>query len=254
MMEGYRLPPIIFSKQEALSFVTAEKLMNRFSDYSINKDYQSALFKVKTVLRSAEKESIAKVDDSITVLPNSYIPKSDDTPFGKIMAGIESGTAVAIKYLANHSLELSNRIVEPVGVFHHGQYWHMIAFCNLRKDYRDFRLDRIQRIENTSEQIEKKHPALKTFLTKIRKDQQLTEVIIEIQRDKYRYIGDQKYYNGFISQEVFPEVVRMTFLTESTEGFARWYMMIGDVTEIIKPAGLKKRVLALTSEILKKVK
>jgi len=254
MMEGYRLPPIVFSKEEALSFVTAEKLMNRFSDYSINKDYQSALFKVKAVLRSSEKESIARVDNSISVLPNSYVPEVSSTPLGKIMAGIESRTVLSIKYLANHSLELSTRIVEPVGVFHHGQHWHLIAYCRLRKDYRDFRLDRIQKIDNKEEQISKTHPELKTFLNKISREQELAEVIIEVQREKYRYIGDQKYYNGFISQEVRPDVVRISFLTESLEGFARWYLMIGDVTEIIKPVALKKRVKELTSEILKKVK
>ena len=75
MMDGYRLPPIIFSKEEAFSFVTAGKLMDKFSDYSTNKDYQSALFKVKAVLRNSEKESIAKVDESISVLSNNYLPK-----------------------------------------------------------------------------------------------------------------------------------------------------------------------------------
>jgi len=253
MMEGYRLPPVVFSKEEALSFITAEKLMDRFSDYSINKDYQSALFKVKAVLRNSEKESIERVGGRITVLPNSYVPDVNSTPLGKIMAGIESRTALSIKYLANHSLELSSRIVEPVGVFHQGQHWHMIAYCRLRKDYRDFRLDRIQKIENKEEKIGKTHPELKTFLNKFSSEQQLTEVIIEVKRDKYRHIGDQKYYNGFISQEVLSDVVRMTFLTESIEGFARWYLMIGDVTKIIKPPLLVKRVKELASEILKKV-
>lgn len=77
---------------------------------------------------------------------------------------------------------------------------------------------------------------------------------MKFKREKYRYIGDQKYYNGFVSQEVLSDVVRISFLTESLEGFARWYLMIGDVTEIIKPVALKKRVKELTSEILKKVK
>jgi len=254
MMEGYRLPPIVFSKEEALSFITAEKLMDRFSDYSINKDYQSALFKVKAVLRSSEKESIARVDGSISVLPNSFIPDVNSTPLGKIMAGIESGTALSIKYLANYTLELSTRIVEPIGVFHQGQHWHMIAYCRLRKDYRDFRLDRIQHIENREDRIEGKHPALQTFLNQVCKNQQLTEVIIEVQRDKYRHIGDQKYYNGFISQEVLKDVVKITFLAESLEGFARWYLMIGDVSKIIKPTALVRRVKELSTGILNRVK
>lgn len=253
IMDGYRLPPVIFSRDEALSFVTAEKLMDHFSDHTSKKNFQSALFKVKAVLRSSEKESIARVDDKIAILHNSSIPDDKKSPLIFVMTGIESQCCISIEYLANHSLEKSQRLVEPVGVFHSGQHWHMIAFCRLRKDYRDFRLDRVQNISNTSEKFEKNHPDLKSFLNKITREREMTEVVINIQRSSYRFIGDQKYYNGFVSQIVKDEVVQMTFLAESVDGFARWFMMIGDVAEIVKPAILKKRVVALATTLLKRL-
>jgi len=251
MMDGYRLPPVIFSREEALSFVTAEKLMDRFSDYSTNKDFQSALFKVKAVLRSAEKETIEKINDKVAVLGNSYMPEGKSSPLGMVMSGIESRTCVSIEYVANHSLERSVRLVEPVGIFHSGQHWHMIAYCRLRKDYRDFRLDRVQKISGTIEKFDKDHPALKTFLDKITRDRKLTEVIIHVRREKYKYIGDQKYYNGFVSQKVSDDIVQITFLTESLEGFARWYLMLADIAQIVKPAELKRRVRELAKSIIK---
>src|SRR6478752_2689172 len=70
MMDGYRLPPVMFSKEEALTFITAEKLMDRFTDYSLNKDYKAAMYKIRAVLRSAEKDYIEEIENQIAVLPN----------------------------------------------------------------------------------------------------------------------------------------------------------------------------------------
>ena len=52
-----------------------------------------------------------------------------------------------IGYFANHTQQYSNRDVEPVGIFYLGNYWYMIAYCRLRKDYRNFRTDRISYIK-----------------------------------------------------------------------------------------------------------
>jgi hypothetical protein len=52
IMEGYRLPPVMFTKEEARTFITAEKLMEKFTDFSTQSQYQSAMFKVKAVLRT----------------------------------------------------------------------------------------------------------------------------------------------------------------------------------------------------------
>ena len=69
-----------------------------------------------------------------------------------------------------------------------------------------------------------------------------------------KYLGEQKYYNGFISEKDLGDHVEMTFLTSSTEGFARWYLMLGDEADIITPQSVKARVKEIASLILKKVK
>ena len=55
IMEGYRLPPVMFTREEAGSFVAAEKLMQKFTDKSLGAYYESAMYKLKSVLRGKEK-------------------------------------------------------------------------------------------------------------------------------------------------------------------------------------------------------
>src|SRR6478735_3963073 len=63
LVDGYRLPPVMFTREEAMSFVTAEKFMEQFTDASTKSSYQSAMYKMKAVLRSDEKELVENIED-----------------------------------------------------------------------------------------------------------------------------------------------------------------------------------------------
>ena len=68
------------------------------------------------------------------------------------------------------------------------------------------------------------------------------------------YFGDQKYYNGFVSQKEVGNKIEMTFLSASLNGFARWYLLFGDNADIVSPKELKDIVKNVLSDILLKVK
>src|SRR6476660_10142584 len=46
IMDGYRLPPVMFTKEEATAFLTAEKLIEKLTDPSSDENYKSAMFKI----------------------------------------------------------------------------------------------------------------------------------------------------------------------------------------------------------------
>ncbi len=56
LMEGYRLPPVMFTKEEAIAFLTAEKMVEKLTDASSKKHYKEAMLKIKAVLRYSEKD------------------------------------------------------------------------------------------------------------------------------------------------------------------------------------------------------
>ncbi|MGZ3932353.1 MAG: helix-turn-helix transcriptional regulator [Bacteroidia bacterium] len=256
IMDGYKLPPVMFTLEEATAFLTAEKLIEKLTDASTEESYKSAMYKVKAVLRATEKNYLEHMDDSIEVIGNPYLPEAKNSvnPLQTILKSISEKKVLSIQYFANHSQEHTTRLVEPIGIFYAGSKWHMIAYCRLRNDYRDFRLDRISQIRPGDERIDKQHPSLKTFIKQFSKEQSLHEVVMRMDKSAYKHLGDQKYYNGFVSQQESGDTIELFFLTWSLEGFARWYMMFGDVAEIISPASLKARVKELAGLISEKMR
>jgi predicted DNA-binding transcriptional regulator YafY len=254
IMDGYRLPPVMFTLDEATAFLTAEKLVEKLTDTSTDESYKSAMYKIKAVLRSTEKDYLETMDHHIEVLDNPYISKEKNTnnSLQPILKSISEKKVLNIHYFANHSQENTSRNLEPVGIFYSGSYWHLLAFCQLRNDYRDFRIDRIQQITSTPLPFKKEHPSLKSFLKQIAQEKELHSIVILVSKDTVKHFGDQKYYNGFVSQREIKDKIEMTFLTCSIEGFARWYMMFGDSAEIVSPDNLKKVVKEIASNIAKK--
>lgn len=243
IMDGYRLPPVMFTREEAIAFLTAEKLVEQLTDSANGLNYRSAMYKIKAVLRTTEKELLANMDTHIEVLQGRRKMIEGNGPdldlIQPILKSITEARIIAMKYFSHHRQQQTERLVEPVGVFFLDGYWHLIAYCLMRNDYRDFRLDRILDIRLTDETFVQKHPPLKDYLQNYYHDNNLHEIIIHMDKKAVPHLIDQKYYSGFVSEkDISADEVEMVFLNPSLMGFARWYMMFGDMATIIKPDAL----------------
>src|SRR6478672_1915917 len=65
VVQGYFLPPVSFTTEEANALLLSQSLVMGFADKSIQSHYATALNKVKTILRSGEKEKLEVLDNSI---------------------------------------------------------------------------------------------------------------------------------------------------------------------------------------------
>lgn len=254
LMEGYRLPPVMFTKEEAGSFVAAEKLMEKFTDKSLGSYHESAMNKVKSVLRGKEKAWIHALESQVLISPaqelfNKDIPNALEI----IFESIAEKRQVFIHYRSFESAETSERTIEPVGLFHENNYWYIIGFCYLRESYRQFRTDRIRLIQGTSISFQRNHPSLEDMRS--REDQsKKTKIRILVDKEMVKYIqGGRKYY-GFHSEKTIGNRVEMTFMTSDIEhGFPRWYLMFGDYANILEPDTLKIRVKELLTDMQKRL-
>jgi predicted DNA-binding transcriptional regulator YafY len=246
LVEGYRLPPVMFSREEATAFLTAEKFVEKMTDASTAAQHKSAMYKVRAILKTAEKDLLENMDNSIEVLKSqSQRRVNNNDHIQAILNGIANNKVLIINYMAGYTQQQTKREIEPVGIFYLDSYWHLIAFCRMRNDYRDFRMDRIQSLQDTDLTFDGKHPSLKQYIARTASEHKMETIVIQVYNKIIRFINEQKYYNGFVSEKQGPEWVEMTFLTISTEGFARWFMTFGDLAEIISPQSVKDRVAEL---------
>ncbi len=255
LMEGYKLPPVMFTEDEASALLTASKLMESMSDEKSSGHYTAALDKIKAVLRLHEKDHIAEIDEHVAVLshPSIMYRKPSELHLSKLLKAIASATVLDIQYTTIEKNETSQRRVEPVGIYFQSHHWYLIAWCRLRNDYRNFRTDCIKKAILTDETFTKSHPPLQSFVNEMAAKKQVQKVVIDVERDVVKFFGEQKYYNGFVSQEEQGKLLRMTFLCGSLTGFARWFMLFGDHAKIIEPGELNDLVIEIAENILKKI-
>ena len=144
VVQGYFLPPVSFTSEEANALLLMEGLVNGFADKSIKTHYSNLLNKVKTVLRSSQKETLELLDNKIKLqLPSCAI--NDFEYLSSLQNSISSKSIVELDY-KNNKEEVSKRQVEPIGLIFYAFSWHLVAWCHIRNDYRDFKVSRIFKV------------------------------------------------------------------------------------------------------------
>ena len=147
IVQGYFLPPVSFSSEEANALLLMETMVKGFADKSIHTHYSSALQKIKAVLRSSQKESVEFLQNNMKMqLPGCFV--NDFEYLSVLQTAISHKSIVEMEYKNNKS-EVSKRKVEPIGLVFYAFSWHLIAWCHLRGEYRDFKVARILKIKNT---------------------------------------------------------------------------------------------------------
>jgi predicted DNA-binding transcriptional regulator YafY len=250
ILEGYRLPPVMFTREEATGFIAAEKLMQRFTDKSLGNHFQSAMFKIKSVLRWTEKEMYDSLDKSLMVHSSHALFKDNiSNALEILMSGIVNKQQVEISYQAFESDSVAERVIEPIGMFHEHGYWYVVAYCHLRKDYRQFRSDRIFAIILLDMPFGLQHQRLDHYLKK-KEAPEKNVIRILVDKQAAKYIKTSRHYYGFVSEEDRGDKVEMVFMCGAEETyFRRWYLMIGDCAEILEPESLKNSVRELLGKI-----
>ncbi len=167
IMEGYKIPPVMFTEEEANALITAEQIINRNKDKSLTNSYSSAIEKIKSVLKYSQKDKTELLSERLIVRANYENVQTSDYLI-QIQMAITSFQVLRIDY---HSLKKvdTQRDIEPFALLHTQENWTLVAFCRLRKEFRMFRLDCIQKLKQTQTIFEPHNLTLQEFFEEERK-------------------------------------------------------------------------------------
>lgn len=169
LVEGFKMPPVMFSEDEANALVTMEQLARSNKDSSLVESYVSAVNKVKAVLSYAGKDKTDLLSNRIALSPLMSKTNSSNS-LTTIQHALTNFKVLKIRYQSENSSELTERLIEPFAMYYTlDECWAVIAFCRLRKDYRMFRLDRILSVESQNENFEPHKITLRQYLAEKRK-------------------------------------------------------------------------------------
>jgi len=251
--EGFHVPPVMFTREEARALLIGGKVVESFTDKNIQNHFENALTKVRSVLDMEKKDELDSLEKDIVINPfGSNSNKQDGSLFfEQIQSALAGSLVLEIEYFSRGKGEETKRALEPIGLTFYADKWHLIAWCRLRKDYRDFRLDRIARLKVLEEKYKRfKHPRLKEYLESLTYETELELCTLSIAPEIYPYLEDSKYRMGLVSEVHKEGLYEMQFAVFNMETMARWILMLGKQVRIVDPDKLHARVKELVTEIV----
>jgi predicted DNA-binding transcriptional regulator YafY len=164
LMEGYKIPPVMFTENQANALILAEQLVLKNSDTSLIKDYTDAIDKIKAVLRPSEKDKANLLADRTRFEQNINRVRNSDN-ISQLQYALTNLLLIKMDYRNGDNIT-SSRLVEPFALISTTEHWLLIAWCRLRKAFRYFRLDRITQMELLEEKFVQHKMTLQTFFDK----------------------------------------------------------------------------------------
>lgn len=248
LIEGYRLPSLMFTKEEAMAFLTAEKIIEQLTDTQNSNYFRQGMDKIRAALRAIDKDHLHNMDDTIAVYKSRNTREGLPNLLQTILNSINDKLIIKIGY-TNADGKESKRAVEAVGITYSHPYWYLSAWCHLREEYRMFRLDRIADIEISVDQHTKAHPPLESLI--VTDDPQcLIKVVLRTSKEVARRNADKCYFLGLTEEkELKNGEVEQTYMAYSLDPLARWVLANADTTSVVSPVEVKDIIKQIVSHL-----
>ncbi len=144
---GFELPPLMFELEEIEALTLGARMVEAWSSPQLGAAALSAIAKIATALPSERRQWH---EESRTFVPQFHIPKQLGERFELLRGAIRDRRVVHFVY-ADAVKKLSERRVRPLSLYFWGEHWTLAAWCEVRNDFRSFRIDRVIRLQVTDE-------------------------------------------------------------------------------------------------------
>ncbi len=170
IMEGYHLPPVLFTEDEANALITVERLVIKNKDQSLSENVSSAIEKIKAILKYSQKGNADLLTDRIYFDGHQSERKTSNNLM-KIQSAIIHFRLLNVEYLSSDGKRTARQI-EPFAIYSINGNFLLIAFCRLRKDFRVFRIDFIESLQTQKETFTPHDMTMQEYFEKYVKNQE----------------------------------------------------------------------------------
>jgi predicted DNA-binding transcriptional regulator YafY len=143
MGAGFELPPLMFTQSEAKALVACVRLAQPRLDPELAASAEQALHKIVGALPAAAR---AAAESLVLHAPVGPLDARTRESLLQLRRATEARRKLRLRYQDLQGAD-SERVVRPLGCFFWDAVWTLAAWCELRQDFRNFRVDRIARLD-----------------------------------------------------------------------------------------------------------
>jgi predicted DNA-binding transcriptional regulator YafY len=142
LRRDYDLPPLMFNQREITALVLGSRMVAAWGDSDLAAAANDALRKIEAVLTPAMRDRI----DAVPLYAPDYALRSQTstrTMLERLRMAIEAARVIEVSY-GDAGAQVTERRLRPIALHFWGSVWTLVAWCELRNDFRSFRADRFK--------------------------------------------------------------------------------------------------------------
>jgi predicted DNA-binding transcriptional regulator YafY len=242
----YELPPIWCGQDELVAFCVALRLAAAVPDKQVKSFLHELLGKFLDFRSARPSPRLRSMESKISVKNIEYY-RVDEDIFRRVLVGLFQGNSLRIAYRSPYAGEETERTILPLRLLHYMGNWHLIAFCSLKGELRDFALSRIRRIEQTDQAVRLPDgvQAIDDFIDRsfgLLGGGTSTEVHLRFSPDVAEWISEQVWHK---SQEMVKREdgsIELSFPVSDFREVKREILKYGAEVEVLSPVELREEV------------
>ncbi len=256
VMEGYFLPPLLFTPKEATILWIGTEFVRDQTDASYKKDAESAFLKIESVLPEKIRIEIQELKKKISLRYREPSFLQRETTFiEQIKEATLKRNVIRMKYHSSSRGVISERMVEPLGLIFSDGFWYLVAYCRMRKDIRSFRTDRIQNLSILEETFKQRTDfSIQNYISLDRSGQRRirSEIPIKIlfTPEAAKKAKDQIPWLIVEEERATDGNVVLTLHLEDLTWVVGWILSFGMEAKVLSPRLLKERIRQFLLKLL----
>lgn len=253
LIEGYFLPPLSFSMDEATMLLLGSQLVADHFDAQYNQTAQSASRKIEAVLSEKLRGEVNYLRGSIAFVAPETLASSASAKFlPTIRRAILERKTIRFHYHTRYSMDRSNakktREADPYGLVHYGDAWYLNAFCHLRQEVRQFRLDRMSDLQL----LDKGFTRPANFKMEPPEDDHRKLIVRALfSPDAAPWVRESRSYY-ITAMDDHPDGLLVTMKAHVETELVAWLLSWGEQVEVVEPESLKRRMADKAKKIFEK--
>lgn len=245
LMQGYFLPPLSFTTEEATMLLLGSDYMAQNFDAQYRDAAQAASRKIAGVLPKRLQGDVRYLQQSIRfIVPETPGGEIERDKLQKLRRAILERVTVCFhyhtRYGQNDQPSQNTREADPYGLVYFANAWHLVAYCHLRQGLRNFRLERMEDLELLNRTFQRP-----TDFKMAKPAGEARKIIVRalFDREIARWVHEARPYSTISSEET-PDGLLLTFAVRQESEIRHWLLSWGSHVRVLAPESLRKYMLA----------
>lgn len=243
LMEGYFLPPLHFTTEEAIILLLGSGFMAQNFDAQYQVAARSASSKITNVLPTKQRHEVQLLQEGIHFVGAGPAVPTLEEKLLPLRRAILERTTVRFIYHTRHPVEESpsnRRSVDPYGLVYINNSWNLTAYCHLRQGVRFFKLDRMEHLELLNQHFERSPDYGMPARESPREGSIQVRVLFDAAVE--RWVREAPSFFT-VDQEEMDDGLLVTLRIRREEEIIQWLLGWGSHIKVLEPPSLRQRLV-----------